>query len=145
MTDKYYISWADFHQDVKTLAAKIKSSGDYNKIIAISRGGLLPAGILAYELDIRNSQAINISSYDTGEIRRADEDVEIDCDISDVDEHTLVVDDLSDSGRTFRLMRQLLPQGKFVAVYVKEQGRAEADIYTRQVPDTWVVFPWDVE
>ena len=145
MADKLYINWQEFHQDTKALAEKIRAHGKFDKIIAISRGGLIPAGILAYELDIRNSQAINISSYDTGEIRRADEDVEIDCDISDVDEHTLVVDDLSDSGRTFRLMRQLLPQAKFVAVYVKEQGRAEADIYTRQVPDTWVVFPWDVE
>ena len=88
MSEKYYISWNDFHQDVKALAAKIKTAGTFNKIIAISRGGLLPAGILAYELDIRNSQAINISSYDNDESRR-DEDIEIECNVSDVDEHTL--------------------------------------------------------
>ncbi len=144
MSEKYYISWNDFHQDVKALAAKIKTAGTFNKIIAISRGGLLPAGILAYELDIRNSQAINISSYDNDESRR-DEDIEIECNVSNVDEHTLIVDDLSDSGRTFRLMRRLLPRAVYAAVYVKEQGKAEADIFTRQVPESWVVFPWDVE
>ncbi len=144
MSEKYYISWNDFHQDVKALAAKIKTAGTFNKIIAISRGGLLPAGILAYELDIRNSQAINISSYDNDESRR-DEDIEIECNVSDVDEHTLIVDDLSDSGRTFRLMRRLLPRAVYAAVYVKEQGKSEADIFTRQVPESWVVFPWDVE
>ena len=77
MSSKYYITWDEFHQDVKTLAKKL-GKGRFNKIIAISRGGLLPAGILAYELDIRNSQAINVSSYDNNEFR-PDEKVEIDC------------------------------------------------------------------
>ena len=62
MVDKVYITWNEFHQHAKILASKIKESGKYNKIIAISRGGLLPAGILSYELDIRNTQAIKISS-----------------------------------------------------------------------------------
>lgn len=82
----------------------------------------MPAGILAYELDIRNSQAINVSSYDNNEFR-PDEKVEIDCNVGTVDGQTLVVDDLSDSGRTFRLMRKLLPEAHFAAVYVKEQGK----------------------
>lgn len=43
MTDKIHIRWEEFHQDVKTVCKKIKSSGTYNKIVAISRGGLLPA------------------------------------------------------------------------------------------------------
>ncbi|MGN0913459.1 MAG: xanthine phosphoribosyltransferase, partial [Alphaproteobacteria bacterium] len=64
MTKKLYIKWDEFHNHAKELCEKIKQSGEYNKIVAISRGGLIPAGILAYELDIRNSQAINISSYD---------------------------------------------------------------------------------
>ncbi len=144
MSEKYYITWEEFHRDVKALAQKIKSSGDYNKIIAISRGGLLPAGILAYELDIRNSQAINISSYDNNYDRRPDEKVEIDCNIGEVDEKTLVVDDLSDSGRTFRIMRERLPEARFVSVYVKEAGKEVVDIYSRQIPDQWVVFPWDI-
>ena len=92
MTEKCYIDWNSFHQDVKLLAQKIKATGGFNKIIAISRGGLLPAGILAYELDIRNSQAINISSYDNNE-RREDDKIELDCNVGEVDNHTLIVDD----------------------------------------------------
>ena len=63
MTDKIHIRWEEFHQDVKTVCKKIKSSGTYNKIVAISRGGLLPAGIIAYELDIRNCHSLNIATY----------------------------------------------------------------------------------
>ena len=144
MAEKSYIDWAKFHQDVKLLAQKIKSSGEYNKIIAISRGGLLPAGILAYELDIRNSQAINISSYDNNE-RREDDEIELDCNVGEVDGKTLIVDDLSDTGRTFRLVRKLYPQAKYAAVYAKEKGFKDADIIARRLPEQWVVFPWDVE
>ena len=144
MAEKYYIDWAKFHQDVKLLAQKIKSSGEYNKIIAISRGGLLPAGILAYELDIRNSQAINISSYDNNE-RREDDKIELDCNVGEVDNQTLIVDDLSDTGRTFRLVKKLYPQAKYAAVYAKEKGFKDADIIARRLPEQWVVFPWDVE
>lgn len=142
MTNKKYISWDEFHQDTQNLAQTIKNSGDYNRLIAVSRGGLIPAGILAYELDIRNCQAINMSSYDGDKIR-ADTDIELDAEISGVDEETLIIDDLSDSGRTYRLLRQKFPHGKFVTVYAKPQGVSEVDIYAKTMPDEWIVFPWD--
>lgn len=142
MTKKIFITWDEFHQDTKELARKIKKNGAFNKIVAISRGGLLPAGILAYELDIRNSQAINISSYDNDE-RREDKDIVICSEIGDIDEQTLIVDDLSDSGRTFHLVRRIFPQACYVAVYAKPQGQSEVDIFTREMPDEWLVFPWD--
>ena len=142
MTKKLCIKWDEFHNHAKELCEKIKQSGEYNKIVAISRGGLIPAGILAYELDIRNSQAINISSYDEDK-QRADEDIEIFGNVGEVDEKTLIVDDLSDTGKTFRILRKIYPQAKYVAVYAKEKGRSVVDIYARSMPDEWIVFPWD--
>lgn len=142
MPDKIYISWEEFHRHAKELAARIKGKGDFNKIIAISRGGLLPAGILAYELDIRNSQAINISSYD-GDRQRPEEQIEISAAVGAVDSKTLIVDDLSDSGRTFKLLRPLFPQACFAAVYAKPKGAEVVDIYAADIPDQWIVFPWD--
>lgn len=145
MTTKIYIKWDDFHQHTKELCQKIKASGEYSQIIAISRGGLIPAGIIAYELNIRNSQAINISSYDNGYSRRADEQIELAIDAKMVDERTLIVDDLSDSGRTFKILREIYPQAKYVAVYAKEKGAPMVDVFSKLMPDEWIVFPWDVE
>lgn len=145
MTDnKIYIKWDEFHQHVKNLCQKIKASGEYNKIVAISRGGLIPAGIIAYELNIRNTEAINISSYDNYYERRNDEDIEISGHLENVDSQTLIVDDLSDSGRTFKILRAIYPQGKYVAVYTKEKGEPLVDIYEKKLPDDWIVFPWDI-
>ena len=143
MVDKLHISWEEFHNHTKLLAQKIKESGEYNKIIAISRGGLLPAGIISYELDIRNTHAINISSYD-GDQHRDVNDIELEEIRNDVDDKTLIVDDLSDTGTTLRLLRKMFPQGKFVTVYAKPQGVQDVDIYAHAIPDKWVVFPWDI-
>lgn len=142
MADKLYINWQEFHQDTKALAEKIRAHGKFDKIIAISRGGLIPAGILAYELDIRNSQAINISSYD-GENRRAEDQIEVSADIGAVDAATLIVDDLSDTGSTIRLLRRSFPNARYVTVYAKPKGKADVDIFARELPDKWLVFPWD--
>lgn len=142
MPEKLYISWDEFHRHTKQLAEKIKQHGKFNKIIAISRGGLIPAGILAYELDIRNVEVVNMSSYD-GDKQRSDTDITIQSSVGDVDEHTLVVDDLSDTGKTFKLLRPMFPKAVFSAVYAKQQGASLTDIYAQDIPNIWVVFPWD--
>ena len=144
MDDKIYITWDEFHQDVKNLCKKIKDTGqEFNKIVAISRGGFIPAGIIAYELDIRNSAVINISTY-VGSKHLKINEVSNPQSVGKVDEKTLIIDDISDSGQTFEIMRRTFPNGKFVTVYAKEKGVSQADIFEKQVPEKWVVFPWDI-
>lgn len=142
MTEKIYIVWDELHRDIKNLCSILKNEGRYNKIVAVSRGGLLPAGIIAYELDIRNTAVVNVSTYVGNEHLRLDEIADTDG-VGCVDEHTLIVDDLVDSGQTFRVMRKQFPKGKFVSVYAKEKGANEVDVYARKMPDQWIVFPWD--
>ena len=112
MSEKYYIGWDDFHRHTKKLAGQIKQAGNFNKIVAVSRG--------------------------------PDDKIELHADLSGVDEQTLIIDDLSDSGRTFRILRGMFPKAKFVSVYAKPQGAGEVDIYAEQLPDEWIVFPWDL-
>lgn len=144
MTNKIYLKWEDIHSHAKLLVSKIKESGrQYDRIIAVSRGGLIPAGILSYELDIRNCGSINMSSYD-GTNMRGDDEIEISDAPQNIDEKTLIVDDLSDSGRTFRILRKLYPQAHFAAVYSKEKGKDAVDLFAEEMPDEWIVFPWDL-
>ena len=143
MTEKLYITWDEFHKDTKELCKKIKDKGTFNKIIAVSRGGLLPAGIIAYELNIRNVEVVNMSTYDDNKQRNSKDFV---LDLSSAgaaDEQTLVIDDLSDTGNTFNLLRPMFPKACFVAVYAKTKGSSCVDIFARKMPDSWIVFPWD--
>lgn len=142
MTEKLFINWDDFYNHTKQLAKKLQCKGDFNRIVAISRGGLLPAGILAYELNIRNCDTINISSYDD-DVRRSDADIEQNIVLPDVNEHTVFVDDLADSGRTIEIIRKQYPQAHFACVYNKSSKQQIPDTVAISIPDKWVVFPWD--
>lgn len=142
MSAKIYISWEEFHNQVKILAAKIKAAGKFNRIVAVSRGGLIPAGILAYELGIRDCDVINMSSYD-GDKKRPDDEIEIKGLLANVDKKTLIVDDLSDSGRTLDLLRRQYPKATRACVYTKPKGQSSCEIFAQSLPDQWVVFPWD--
>ena len=142
MTEKIFIDWPTFHQDVRTLAQKIRTRQKFERIIAVSRGGLIPAGILAYELGIRDCTALNVCSYDD-EQARSSQDIEISSAPLSADTQTLIVDDLSDSGRTLKLLQKSYPQAVTAVVYAKQQSLSAADIVGRQLPDRWVVFPWD--
>ena len=121
---------------------EIKVAGKFNRIVAISRGGLIPAGILAYELEIRDCDVINMSSYD-GEIKRQNNAVEIKGLLANIDEKTLIVDDLSDSGRTLDLLHRQYPKATRVCVYTKPKGQASCEMFAKEQPDQWIVFPWD--
>jgi len=56
----------------------------------------------------------------------------------------LIVDDLVDTGKTARVVRDLLPDAHFAAVYAKPMGRPLVDTFITEVSqDTWIYFPWD--
>jgi xanthine phosphoribosyltransferase len=56
----------------------------------------------------------------------------------------LIVDDLVDTGRTAKLVREMLPKAHFATVYAKPMGRPQVDTFITEVSqDTWIFFPWD--
>ncbi|MBR2033124.1 MAG: xanthine phosphoribosyltransferase [Alphaproteobacteria bacterium] len=142
MIEKLFINWDDFHHHTKQLAQDLLSKRKFNRIVAISRGGLVPAGILAYEMNIRNCDTINISSYDD-DVKREDADIEQKFDLSNIDEQTIFIDDLSDSGRTIKTIRKQYPAAHIACVYVKPNSDVQPDSFYCKLPDKWIVFPWD--
>lgn len=135
-------SWDEFHRDSKRLAEKLIDERPFTKIVAIARGGLVPASIIARELNIRFVDTLCIASYED-HIRT---DLRILKPLKDTSEHILVVDDLVDTGATMEAARQMLPRAHFAAVYAKPAGLSLVDTYTSQVTqNTWIRFPWDME
>jgi len=138
----FFVSWEAFHRATKELA-KLCLNGDYDRIVAVSRGGLVPATILARELNIRILDTICVSSYDHQQQRALT--VLKDAVLED-SERLLVVDDLVDTGETARALREHFPKACFVTVYAKPQGKALVDKYVTDIEqDTWIHLPWDME
>jgi len=137
-----HVSWEEFHQTVKALALTIKDIKPWKGIVAVTRGGLVPASILARELDVRLIDTLCISSYCDKE--NSQHTHEILKDLSFSGDDWLVVDDLVDTGATMRLLRQRLPKAYYATVYAKPAGQAAVDTFVEPLSqETWIVFPWE--
>ena len=151
------VSWDQFHRDCKALAWRLAGPGKggangasrWKAVVAITRGGLVPAAIIARELGIRTIETVCIASYheykDQGRlkvIKGIDAGMIEDNGGKDV----LVIDDLTDTGATARKVREMLPNAHIATVYAKPQGVPMADTFVTEVSqDTWIYFPWDME
>ena len=156
MTDRlphekgFHISWDQIHRDSRALAWRLDGQGPqdgaWRAVVAITRGGMAPAMIVARELDIRTVDTISVRSYHhqaqgEAEVLKAP-DAGI---MRDQVEGILIIDDLVDSGKTLDLVRNLYPKAHFATVYAKPKGRPMVHTFITEVSqDTWIFFPWDM-
>ena len=139
-THYFPVSWEQLHRDARALAWRLAERGPWHGIAAVTRGGFVPAHIIARELDIRVIDTVCISSYDNTRQRDAEVLKRIEGDGTG----WLIVDDLVDTGRTGRIVRDMLPKAHFATVYAKPAGRPIVDTFITEVSqDTWILFPWD--
>ncbi len=138
----YPISWEQLHRDSKALAWRLVEMHPWKGIVAITRGGMVPASIIARELEIRLIDTVCISSYDYQQ--QAEINVLKSATIES--DGLLLIDDLVDTGQTARVVKNLLPEAHFATVYAKPAGRPLVDTFITEVSqDTWILFPWDTE
>ena len=143
------VTWEELHRHSKALAWRLVELGPWQGIVAVTRGGLVPAAIIARELDIRLVDTLCVTSYTverSGQARERKGEVRVLKAIEGEGEGLLIIDDLVDTGHTARVVRDLLPKAHFATVYAKPAGRPLVDTFVTEVSqDTWIMFPWDIE
>ncbi|MEI8393464.1 MAG: xanthine phosphoribosyltransferase [Rhodospirillaceae bacterium] len=136
------VTWEELHRNAKALAWRLIELGPWEGIIAVSRGGLVPAAIIARELDIRLVDTICLASYD----HQTRGEVHVLKTLPGDGAGRVIIDDLVDTGRTAEVVRRLLPAAHFATIYAKPAGRPLVDTFITEVSqDTWIHFPWDIE
>jgi xanthine phosphoribosyltransferase len=142
------VSWDQFHRDARALAWRLSDSGPFGAIVAVTRGGLVPAAIVARELGIRLIETVCVASYshvsqtELKVLKTVAESIRSYG--SGEGQGVLIVDDLVDTGQTAKVVRDILPKAHFAAVYAKPLGRPQVDTFITEVSqDTWIFFPWD--
>lgn len=145
MAERYYaVTWDQLHRDARALAWRLMSAGPYRGIVAITRGGLIPAAIVARELDVRLIESVCVVTYHEEE--KGEPEVTKPPAAAGDGEGFLIIDDLVDTGTTARIVRALLPRAHFATVYAKPAGKPQVDTFITEVSqDTWILFPWDTE
>ena len=142
------VSWDQFHRDARALAWRLSGAGPFEAIVCITRGGLVPAAIVARELGIKLIETVSVSSYThtrQGELMvLKDVAAAIVARCGGQGAGVLLVDDLVDTGKTAKVVRGLVPRAHLATVYAKPMGRPLVDTFITEVSqDTWIYFPWD--
>jgi xanthine phosphoribosyltransferase len=142
------VSWDEFHRDARALAWRLAGAGPFEGIVCVTRGGLVPAAIVARELGIRVIETVCVASYN----HTAQGELTVLKDVAapivalggGQGKGVLIVDDLVDTGKTAKVVRGLIPAAHFATVYAKPMGRPMVDTFITEVSqDTWIYFPWD--
>jgi len=141
-----YVDWDSFIVKVRQLAHTIKNANYKPDIIlGISRGGLIPATILSHILKVKRLSSIQVEHYD-------DEGNELNVKILSNSndfiqfDNILVVDDVADSGKTLKVVKDMLETKnvKLAVVYYKPWSNIVPDFYVRTTKN-WIIFPWELE
>lgn len=144
------VSWDQFHRDARALAWRLSDKGAWQAMVCVTRGGLAPAQIIARELGIRLIETVCVASYHEYQEQGGLEVLKpISQSIVDLaggsGAGVLVIDDLVDTGKTARLVRDMVPECHYATLYAKPQGRPLVDTFITEVSqETWIYFPWDM-
>ena len=135
-----FLSYHDIHTDCIELAKKIKKKYKPEKLILISRGGLIPGSIIANYLGIQDVDVIALKTYAD---RKRSKEIKVYKRIKS-EKKLVVIDDLVDSGETAKIVKEMMPNSKFVVLYAKTSGKKQADLNLYDFKDSdWLVFPWE--
>lgn len=140
----YPVTWEQQYRDSRALAWKLlERRGTFHGIIAATRGGLVPAAVIARELDIRRAETVCFAHAGwEAHIEACRKLTSFDAN----DKGCLIVDDLADEGHAAGEIRRLRPAACLAVLYVKPQSKALADAFITEVSgETWLSFPWGME
>jgi len=133
---------------MRALAWRLSAAGPFRAVVAVTRGGLVPAAVVARELGIRVVETVCVASYDYDKQGEITVLMHVASDIcgDDKGKGVLIVDDLVDTGATAKIVREMMPQAHFATVYAKPSGRPLVDTFVTEVSqDTWIYLPWDMD
>jgi len=120
-------------------------SKDYDFIVGVGRGGLIPATMLAYKLK-KKVIAFGIKTYDDM-VQSASHTIYQPITIPTKKSKALVVDDICDSGKTFNIIRELYSKEinlEFASLFVRDSKSHLVDHYGLSVTEgVWLDFPWE--
>jgi purine phosphoribosyltransferase len=157
--DRENLTWQGFGDACRQIAEQIADSGWMpDLIVAIARGGMLLAGAISYALGVKANGAINVEFYTgVGKTMTEPEILEPYMDISSLEgKRVLIVDDVADSGKTLKLIMDLISEkglsmggdsaklnARSATIYLKPTSIIKPDYVFKQT-DKWINFPWSV-
>ena len=143
-------TWNQIYDMLLDLANKIQGDGyKPDVIIGIARGGLVPVRILSDFLETPELAIIQIEYYVSIAQTRQEPILKRSLHTQITDKKALLVDDVSDTGKSLQLAKNHLQQQgakeiKTATLYAKPETITKPD-YCEKQTSHWIVFPWDAK
>jgi hypoxanthine phosphoribosyltransferase len=145
------IAWDQFYELCRNLVKEILDAGFYpDLIVAIARGGYIPARVLADFLGVMQLSSLRIEHYQGS--HRGPKALVKDPLVSVIQaKRILLVDDVSDTGDTFELALRHIKQNsssaqiRTAALHYKVVSNYKPDFYAQRITQwRWITYPWAV-
>lgn len=143
-------TWNQVYEMLLCQAQKIKAQNyKPDLIVAIARGGVVPARILSDLLETPNLSFIQIEFYTNINQTLQEPTLKQTLNTNVTGKKTLIIDDIADTGKSLKLAKTHLQQQEAIEIktatlYQKNQSITIPDFYEKQTTN-WVVFPWDTK
>lgn len=152
-TKKLILTWDEYFKLCDNLVEQSIHIG-FTDIVAIARGGFLPAQYIAYKMNVKRIHNFGMSSYSDTDKKLNDEEVKIyQCILTPFtkEQRVLIVDDIADSGRTLetciRLQANEFGHAKILDIatlHYKSRSLIKPNYFAQKVEsNVWVVYPYD--
>jgi len=141
------INWEEIENDCVILYEKINKNFKFNCIVAICRGGWVPARIISDLSNVNLIGSLRIESYDVYNKKEAKITQDVSIDVKD--KNVLLVDDIADTGDTLMLAKEYLikkfPKNLMIAtLHYKQKSKIKPDFFVKEVEnDVWIIYPWE--
>jgi xanthine phosphoribosyltransferase len=141
---KTIITWEEIEKYSKKLGAAIADKfPQRTQLVAVSRGGLVPTALIAYQLGIRYTDTICLETYEKSIKLGRSRMIKSTTYDPYEGKYTVVIDDIVDSGETLGTVRRCMPNAKFAALF--SQLPNEPDLVIQRIAaDRWLRFPYEV-
>jgi uncharacterized protein len=149
---KEYVSWQQIEAMVEQLARAAQRQS-FDALLAVTRGGLVPAGMIAYHLGLRNILVAAVQFY-SGVGQRGDTPsfLQFPADPFVNGKTVLIVDDIWDSGKTIAAVKNRVLAAGGTPVTAVLHYKPTASLFPDQRPEyyaeetaAWIVYPWEPE
>jgi len=149
MSNKQYYSYDEIHKFCEVLAHRLKGS-HFDSVVGVSRGGLVPATIIAEYMNVRHLRTVGVHSYQLNGMSTGGKAVLYQSCSPYLSGRVLVIDDISDTGNTFKFLKDHFSKNNSIdeivtcSLFVRRSSSFIPDYYhTDIIGKDWIVFPWE--
>jgi hypothetical protein len=147
--DCWLPTWNELHENIKEIAKKIKKDKfQPDIVIALSRGGFVPARVLCDLMIIKDLVSIKVDHWGVTAAKDGKAHLRYPIDVDLTGKKVLIADDITDSGESMIIAKEFVEklnpkEIRTAAIFHIKHSKFVPDYYSKKIDWVWVMWPWN--